>query len=60
MTYLKSDSGTWHRDDCTHLDGEFEPSHSRDQLPIHEPHCQHCIQGFDFDETRQPSATESD
>lgn len=60
MTYEKSTSGVWHRPDCAHLDHETDSVLVREQLPIFEPHCDHCIRDFDFDGNRQSSATESD
>ena len=60
MTYIKSDSGEWHRDDCNLLDTTTESGISREQLPLHEPHCDRCIDGFKFDRTASTTHSTTD
>lgn len=60
MPYIKSNTGKWHRDDCEHLESPVDSKTVRDQLPLHEPHCETCIDGFEFDRTASTTHSTTD
>ena len=60
MTYIQSKSGTWHRDDCRHLADPLDSTTAREQLPLHEPHCDSCIDGFEFEQSASTAHSTTD